>query len=217
MQTNSLSQTLEKTLEVPEGTPISIGSITDNVQEKGFGLFLLILSLPSALPIPAPGYSTPFGLALIILGYQMLRGSSKPILFKKARKLELNYNLARKMVKSGCKALHFLEKFIRPRSTFLTTRLGHSIMGLLVIIMSALMILPIPLTNTAPAGVIFLIGAAMSEDDGLLLYGTFLLGLLATALYGFVLFWCVPYIIQNGWEAKDQLKDMVIENLKNLF
>ena len=82
----SLSQTLEKTLDVPEGTPISIGSITDNVQGKGFGLFLIILSLPSALPVPAPGYSIPFGLALIILGYQMLKGANKPILFERVRK-----------------------------------------------------------------------------------------------------------------------------------
>lgn len=214
---NSLSDTLQATLKVPEGTPISIGSITDSIEEKGFGLLLLILSLPSALPVPAPGYSTPFGIALIVLGFQMLKAAKKPLLPQRARKLNLNYKLAQKMIQSGCKVLHFLEKFIRPRKSILTSLFGHQIMGILVIIMAALMILPIPLTNTAPAGVIFLIGAALSENDGIVLYATFLLGTAATFLYGFVLFWCIPFLIQNGWESRDQLKDLVVDNLKNLF
>ncbi len=214
---HSLSDTLQKTLEVPDGTPISIGDLTDRAQEKGFGLILLILSLPSALPVPAPGYSTPFGIALIILGLQMLRGCRKPLLFKKARNLELSYRIAEKMIGSGAKFLKKLEKIIRPRNNFLTSNQGHRVMGLVVMLMAALMILPIPFTNTAPAGVIFLIGAALSEEDGLLLFLTFLLGTFAVVLYSFILFWCFPLLLKFGWSATDEMRELVIENLKGLF
>ena len=62
-------------------------------------------------------------------------------------------------------------------------RRGKFFAGILIIIMAALMIVPIPLTNTAPAMVIFVIGVAMVEDDGLGLLLSCVLALLAVLLY----------------------------------
>ena len=58
----SLGETLQKLLMADDKHGIYINEITRAVGEKGFGLLLIVLSLPSALPVPAPGYSTPFGL-----------------------------------------------------------------------------------------------------------------------------------------------------------
>ena len=41
-------------------------------QERIFGFLLVILSLPSALPVPAPGYSTPFGVLIFLLASWVL-------------------------------------------------------------------------------------------------------------------------------------------------
>ena len=51
-----------------DGSSVTVGQILDRVSTKGFGIFLAVLSLPSALPVPAPGYSIPFGIVLLVLG-----------------------------------------------------------------------------------------------------------------------------------------------------
>src|SRR5690554_3363202 len=87
---HSLSDNLRHLLEHSPGREISIGSILESVQEKGFGIILMILSLPSALPVPAPGYSTPFGIVLLIIGLQMLQGRQQPLLPARARALTMS-------------------------------------------------------------------------------------------------------------------------------
>jgi hypothetical protein len=46
--------------------------------ERIFGFLLVILSLPSALPVPAPGYSVPFGILIFILAVQLIIGAKTP-------------------------------------------------------------------------------------------------------------------------------------------
>ena len=49
----SLAATLEHSLAAQDPRGPSLAELTDAVGEKGFGLLLMILSLPSALPVPA--------------------------------------------------------------------------------------------------------------------------------------------------------------------
>ena len=67
------------------------------------------------------------------------------------------------------------------------------------------MILPIPLTNTAPAGVIFLIGVGISERDGLFAIAATALGLVAVAFYVFVIY----VAITAGVEGVEQIKEWI--------
>ena len=60
-QHQSLGKTLKDLLGTENQRALSIQEITTAVGEKGFGLLLVVLSLPSALPVPAPGYSTHLG------------------------------------------------------------------------------------------------------------------------------------------------------------
>lgn len=69
-----LGDALEELLKSDEARGPSIGEIVDTVGEKGFGLTLMVLSLPSALPVPAPGYSTPFGIVIGLIALQMMLG-----------------------------------------------------------------------------------------------------------------------------------------------
>ena len=70
----SLGDTLSQLLATDDTRGLSISEITSAVAEKGFGLVLIILSLPSALPVPAPGYSTPFGIVIALMALQMISG-----------------------------------------------------------------------------------------------------------------------------------------------
>lgn len=167
---------------------VTLGEVFGRIGDRGFGLLLLVLSLPSALPVPAPGYSTPFGILLFILALQMIYGRRTPWLPARAAGMRLKGRFVEGM-------LSFLEKFfgkveflIKPRLRWVGSRGGLVFLGLLVLIMAGLMILPIPLTNTAPAFVIFLIGVGLSEEDGVFCLLAAVLGVLATAVYALVLY-----------------------------
>ena len=57
---------------------LTLGEVFQRIGDRGFGLLLIVLSLPSALPIPAAGYSTPFGIIIAVLALQMLAGRTSP-------------------------------------------------------------------------------------------------------------------------------------------
>lgn len=202
----SLAETLERVLITESEHGPSIGEITRAVGEKGFGLVLLVLALPSALPVPAPGYSTPFGIVITLIALQMLLGRQRLWLPQRLQAIRIKPSLARKMLGAATKFLHFTERWVRPRQRWIRSKLGQAALAVIIIIMANLMILPIPLTNTAPAMVIFLIGIGLAEEDGLLALAAFALGSLAVALYAYIIYVVAtqgPEVIE-GW--KDWIK-----------
>lgn len=197
-----LGQTLAGLLLTEQAKGLSIREITLAVGEKGFGLLLMVLALPSALPIPAPGYSTPFGIVITLVALQMIVGRTTVWLPRRLGDIRIKPSLAKTMLGTASKFLHKIERFIRPRQLWIRGRAGQAALGLVVVCMACLMILPIPLTNTAPAMVIFLIGVGLSEEDGLLAMGAFALGCCAVVLYLGIIY----LLIQQGPEAIDAIK-----------
>lgn len=136
------------------------------LKDQGFGFLIILFSLPSALPIPAPGYSTIFGLVLLWLSSLLMRGKANPTLPKRWQKRSIR--LSPRMVQGCIRALTFLERFIHPgRAASLCKYFNSRIVGINICVLSCIMTLPIPLTNTAPAVVILLFGMGLLENDGL--------------------------------------------------
>ena len=204
----TLSENLEGLVESP-GDRIGVRLIADRVGDKGFGILLVILSLPSALPVPAPGYSTPFGIVLMLLGLQMMSGRERPWLPERALRKEVSREFAGKLVRSANRFLGFAERLIRPRMRWINRKGGRMFLGCVVVLMASLMILPIPLTNTLPAGVIFLVGVSLSEDDGLVAIGSFLAGLLAAAFYAYIIYLLATVGMEGVVRLKDWIKDFL--------
>jgi hypothetical protein len=199
-----LSADLRSLLDNEDSAPLSVGRIADRVGTRGHGLLLVVLSLPSALPVPAPGYSMPFGLLLLLIALQMLAGRRTPALPARLRARTISARTAQRMITAASRALRAIEWAIRPRLRWIGSRPGQVLMGALVLAMATLMLIPIPLTNTAPAMVIFLIGIGLSEEDGLFALGACLAGILATALYAafvvaFILYGPEVVEIVRGW------------------
>lgn len=207
MSQDSLSVTL-RTLVARDasGADVSIADVFQRIGDRGFGLLLMILSLPSALPVPAPGYSTPFGILLAILALQMICGRNSPWLPAWAAKHNLSGGFVEKMLGGSAKFFSYLEYIIRPRMRWVGSRAALPFMGVLVLIMAALMVLPIPLTNTFPAMVIFLIGAGLTEEDGLVCLGASALAVAAVGLYSFVIYLFLTYGIEGIERLKDGIK-----------
>jgi hypothetical protein len=206
---SSLAETLENALASEHENGPSIGEITDAVGEKGFGLLLLVLSLPSALPVPAPGYSTPFGIVIALIALQMLLGRQTVWLPERLQKIRIKPSLAKKMIGVACSFLRKIEHLIKPRQQWIRSRAGQSCLAIIIVIMACLMMLPIPLTNTFPAMVIFMIGVGLSEEDGLLAIAAFAIGCVAVLLYGYIIY----LVATQGVEAVDGIKDWIKEML----
>lgn len=204
-----LGETLRNLLRTGGETGLSLHEVTDAVGEKGFGLVLIVLSLPSALPVPAPGYSTPFGIAIGLVALQMLIGRDTLWLPERLGRTRIKPRIAEAMLGTASRFLGRIERFIHPRQQWIRDRFGQAALAIAVLFMAALMVLPIPLTNTAPAMVIFMIGVGLSEEDGLLAIGAFFVGCLAIVLYAAIIY----LVFTQGVEAIEPMKDWV----KSLF
>lgn len=200
-----LGDALEELLKSDEGRGPSIGEIVDTVGEKGFGLILMVLSLPSALPVPAPGYSTPFGIVIGLIALQMMLGRQTLWVPEKLKCVRIKPSLSKTMLGAAAKFLKRIERFIRPRQRWIRSRPGQAGLSIVIFIMACLMMLPIPLTNTFPAMVIFLIGVGLSEEDGLLAIGAFGIGIVAVCLYAAIIY----IFLTQGPEAIDGIKDWI--------
>lgn len=146
---------------------VTLNEILEIAGERTFGFLFVILSLPSALPIPAPGYSVPFGVVMFLLAVQLIAGSEQPWLPEKFRKRGFERKAVQGVIRKGIPWLQRIETVSRPRLTSVcTSRTGRVVIGLAIALMSISMMIPIPLTNTLPAMGIFVTGFGLLDDDG---------------------------------------------------
>ncbi len=162
---------------------IKLVDILALAEERIFGFLLVILSLPSALPVPAPGYSVPFGILMFILAIQLIFGAKYPWLPEKMLKGSMKLERVQKFVKAGIPWLKRIESLTRPRMTSVCTSLpGRVTIGVAIALMSISMMIPIPGTNTLPAIGIFVTAFGLQEDDGFISLGGLVICLIAATL-----------------------------------
>ncbi|MEL7070216.1 MAG: exopolysaccharide biosynthesis protein [Cyanobacteria bacterium J06581_3] len=152
---------------VTRSTEVTLNEILEIAGERTFGFLFVLLSLPSALPIPAPGYSTPFGIVMFLLAVQLIIGREQPWMPDKFRKKGFERQKIQGLIGKGIPWLQKIELVARPRLTpVCTSRVGQMVLGVAIALMSISMMIPIPLTNTLPAIGIFVTGFGLLDDDG---------------------------------------------------
>ena len=202
-----LSLELREFVNSMEGKNCTFGDLIEMIGDRGFGLMLLTLALPAALPIPAAGYATPFGIVMALLGCQIILGRSHPWVPESFRKRAVPFKVLAFSVRNARLPLRAVEILIRPRLSGLArNRWFLAGIGFIIVAMSISMSMPIPLTNTAPSFVIFILAAGILEEDGLMLLAGFLLAPIAAGIAGLALY----YAITMGPEAVEGIvKPMV--------
>lgn len=146
---------------------VTLADILELSGGRTFGFLFVLLSVPSALPIPAPGYSIPFGLVMFVLAVQLAAGAKTPFLPAKLAKRPLELKTIQGFLDKGIPWFRRLETICRPRLSFVCTSFaGRVIIGVAIALMSVSMMIPIPGTNTLPAIGIFVTGFGLLDDDG---------------------------------------------------
>ena len=160
----------------------TLSALNDQLKDQSLGVFIILLSFPSALPVPAAGYSTPFGILLLWIGWLFLRGGQQIQLPNKW--LNKPFKINAKIVRGGIKLITFLEKFIHPnRAPKLYRLINRRLVGINLMLLALIMALPIPLTNTFPAAIILLFGLGLLEADGIILSIAQCLAIFTIGLY----------------------------------
>ena len=148
---------------------VTLSDILTLTGERVFGFLLVVLSLPSALPVPAPGYSVPFGIAMFFLAIQLVIGRDRPWLPDKLLKGSMKLETVQRFLKMGLPWVEKIENVTKPRIAYICTSLpGKIILGCAIALMSISMMIPIPGTNTLPAIGIFITAFGLLEDDGII-------------------------------------------------
>jgi hypothetical protein len=170
-----------------EGQSITIGQLEQALKGRGFAMLLLFLALPFCF-IPLPGLSTPFGLAVFLIGIRIAAGL-KPRLPEFILQKRLSPAGLEKVLDGSIRVVCALEKIVKPRMSFVRRRPGMlNLIGVSVASGGLLLLLPLPIpfNNMIAAWAVVLLTAGMMERDGLLVLAGHVLTLAAWALIGAV-------------------------------
>ncbi|AOY80957.1 exopolysaccharide biosynthesis protein [Moorena producens JHB] len=182
---------------------VRLADILTLAGERIFGFLFVILSLPSALPVPAPGYSIPFAIVIFLLAIQLTVGAKRPWLPKKMMNGTMKLETVQGFLKIGLPWLRRIEAVTRPRLSYICTSLpGRIFMGSAIALMSISMMIPIPGTNTVPAMGIFITGFGLTEDDGAISLAGLVLCLIGASLSISIMF----ALWFGGTSLVDQIK-----------
>lgn len=182
---------------------VTLAEMLELAGERVFGFLFVLLSLPSALPIPAPGYSIPFGIVMFLLAVQLIWGAKQPWFPKRVLNGKMPLGKVQGVLDAGIPWLQRIEGLTKPRLSGVCTSLpGRVVLGVAIALMSISMMIPIPGTNTLPAIGIFVIGFGLSEDDGFIsLAGLGLCLVAGTVSVGIIFF---------GVSILSWLKDLIL-------
>jgi hypothetical protein len=143
---------------------------------RAYTLLLILLSLPFITPIPLPGLSTPFGLAVALIALRLMLGQ-KPWLPAKVLDRTIPPGFFGKVFSFAAWIIRLLEKMLKPRLTFLTdTVILARTHAAMMVVAAVVLLLPlfIPFTNTFPAWTIILVAAGLLERDGVFILGGYI-------------------------------------------
>ncbi len=200
---SSFSGTLQALLKRTRENSLTLGNILASLGDKSFGLCLMLLALPSSLPVY--GLSVPLGFLMMVLGLQMALGMRSPLIPERARRLKIKITFIQKVLHTSERVLAMLERYLQPRYSAMFQGLPYRAMGVLVFLMAFLVFLPLPLTNTFPGLLIFVLGASLSQEDGLICLFWCMVATITALLYA-----AVGYILWiYGWAGLQKIKDML--------
>ncbi len=188
----------------PDASPVaspdaSLGEIVDRLDERAFGLLILLLCLPC---IPPFIYVLPqiVALPMLALAGQMAAGRQSPWFPEKFRARRFQLAEFTKVLNVCEKYVRWFEAIARPRLPAVTGRNGARIVGALMIIPALSIMMPLIGTNTVPSIGIAIACLGLIQRDGLLV----ILGMLVAL--GWVLL-LILFAVFFGVELATVVKD----------
>lgn len=185
--TNRLQKLIK---EVKNSEIITYGRLIELLGEQGIGIIIILFALPSALPISIiPGISFLFGLPIMFVAIQLILANKTLWLPQYLTKQTITTSKLITIITKTLPYLSWLERLTKPRwqSLFFFQRIH----GLLLLVLSVFLSLPIPFSNFIFSGIIICFGISIAVKDGILMSITYL----CTFIYLFILFSLTSHLI----------------------
>lgn len=177
-----LSEMLETIAADETRDSISFGDLLATLHGRAFGALMIIFAFPNILPSP-PGLAGVLGLPLVILSAQMMMGR-RPWLPPFIARRSLPRAKLQALFTRATPWLARAERLLRHRLTPLTTAPAQRAIGLVCLILSLVLILPVPFGNMLPSIAICLFALGVLERDGVWIIGGLLFSVLAVGFVG---------------------------------
>jgi hypothetical protein len=162
---------------------VKLADLLAVLDERAFGVLMLILSLPNAVGLGAiPGLSTVFGVPQIFVALQMIVGAQRPWLPGFVLERSITMKDFRTMIEKADPHLQRIEKLLRPRLALMSSTLVERLLGLVLLLLSIIVALPIPFANQPPAIAQALIALGLIERDGVVVLIGLGVATIATAI-----------------------------------
>lgn len=158
--------------QIAEGDPddiLTLGELLDRFSERSFGLFLLLVMLPTFIPLPV-GVGGLSGALVMLIGGQFLFRLEHPWMPKFIAKHEFPRRSLITFRDRMGKWLGRIEKMTKPRNEgIFLNPVAHAFTGLLLVLLGLVLALPIPLTNYVFGFILLAYAFALIERDGRLM------------------------------------------------
>ena len=173
-ENEAISDVLNRVLE-QGGETISVDELVQVFGHRAFGALLFIFSAPNfVLPLP-PGSSTILSVPLVLISAQIVLGMQKPWVPRFVGKRQLSRTALRKGFSKVMPRLRKVETFSRPRWGILFGPVQDRLIGLVCLLLSLILILPIVFGNVLPGASVSAFGLSLTQRDGVLAMIGFLL------------------------------------------
>lgn len=186
IEAKSILQLVHDFVQKHEQSSFTLYELMEILQERSFGLLLLLMALPNALMISSiPGISSFFGIILMLVSLQMIQ--SRHILWfpPSLAQKKFSRESLESILKRSHSYLHPIEKHLKSRWHFLTSSCFERVLGVVCLIHSILIALPIPLGNFLPGIVLIFISLGILAKDGVYILIGLILSLVTFIFFAF--------------------------------
>jgi hypothetical protein len=147
---SQLSTDLEMLHARVKGKSLTLAELKQSLKGRGSAMLLVLLALPFCF-IAIPGLSTPFGIAICLIGACLVLGR-EPWLPRFIMRRRLSTTRLAQILTGAIKVARQLEKFVRPRLAFLHAGPGMPrLIGLGIVIAGLGLMLPTPVSHIPAA------------------------------------------------------------------
>jgi hypothetical protein len=146
---------------------------------------MVLLALPTLIPVLPPGSAAFIGLLYILLSLQMLFGRDEPWLPARLSRFRLSARTITALRDRGVPFLRRVERFSRPRPLLVDERIASRVVALVVLLLGIVLLTPLPFLNTLPALAVMLMGIGLLNRDGVFVAAGLLITTAVLLVIGF--------------------------------
>ncbi len=161
-----LSEILTDIANDPARDRIAIADIRDVMGDRAFGALMFVFAVPNTLPVNAPGVSVVLGIPLLFLSLQLMLGFAVPWLPKAVVQATITRQRFARAMNVVVPWMRRAEKLSKPRWPLFAAGFAERIIGLVCVVLSVVLILPVPFGNMGPGLAVCVMAFALLERDG---------------------------------------------------